>query len=113
MFDVIAGERTDAVRTQKLIFIEHAGENSAQPIRAYQGSHAAPSVAKMTGARGVDALHQLRHVFQALGHNFRHVVVPRCRCQGSITVVAQRGNNPTMERTFSRFAVPSGNRNTS
>ena len=35
------------------------------------------------------------------------------RCQGSMTVVAQSGNKPTMERTLSRVALPSGKRRTS
>ena len=35
------------------------------------------------------------------------------RCQGSMTVVAQIGNRPTMERTLSRVALPSGKRSTS
>src|SRR5271165_979106 len=35
------------------------------------------------------------------------------RCQGSTTVVAQTGSRPTMERTLSRVALPSGSRRTS
>jgi hypothetical protein len=37
----------------------------------------------------------------------------RSRCHGSITVVAHKGSNPTMERTLSRLALPSGSRSTS
>ena len=37
----------------------------------------------------------------------------RCATSGSNTVVAQRGNSPTRDRTFSRWARPSGSRSRS
>ena len=37
----------------------------------------------------------------------------RSRCHVSMTVVAHSGSSPTIERTLSRVALPSGRRSTS
>ena len=105
-------ERADAVGAEELVLVEHAREDAAQPLRVDQRQDAALGHAQMARAGGMDGSQQLGHLAQAL-LNRAVACGTRSRCHGSITVVAQSGSSPTIERTLSRVALPSGRRSTS
>ena len=56
---------------------------------------------------------QLWHLLVQRSHACATVLGTRSRCHGSTTVVAQSGSSPTIDRTLSRVALPSGSRSTS
>ena len=47
MLLVVAGERANAMGAQELVFVEHARQNPAQPVRVHQGGNAAVGVSQM------------------------------------------------------------------
>ena len=106
------GERADAVGAQELVLVEHLREDPAKPLRVDQGQDPPLGHAQMSRARGVDGLHQFGHPPHAL-QKLSHARGTRSRCHASITVVAHRGSRPTIERTLSRLALPSGSRSRS
>ena len=110
MLGVVAREGPDAVGAQELVLVEHLRQHAAELGLVQDGGQ---PPARMTGlARVVDEGRQL-------GARPRNLW-KRSRSSGyfamsfpSKTVTAHRGSRPTMERTFRRWARPSGSRSTS
>ena len=113
MLGVIARQRADPVGAQELVLVEHAGQDPAQPVLVDQRHDAALGDAEMARPGRMDRLAQLRHAPQALCRLPPSVWAPARAATGSMTVVAQSGSRPTIERTLSRVALPSGRRRTS
>ena len=102
------GERADAVGTQELVFVEHRREDPSEPFRIEEGNDPPLTHTKMFGAGGVNGFDQVRHsAVSELGYAAA-VRGRSSRCHGSITVVAHKGNSPTIERVLMRWTDPSG-----
>ena len=113
MVGVVAGERPYPIRTQEFILIEHARQNSAQPFRINQRNDAAVRHTRDGPVRSDECSREVRASVRKRSVITSVTCGTSSRCHGSMTVVAQRGNKPTMERTLSRVALPSGRRRTS
>src|SRR6516162_5780013 len=66
MFCMVTRDRPDSIGTQKLALIEHAGKDSAQPVRTDQPGNTAPGDTKMSRPRRVNAVKEPRHSPQTL-----------------------------------------------
>ena len=111
MLLVVPGDGADAVRAQELVLVEHPGQHATQ-LRFVQDRREQavlfPALCRVLderasarGARRGTAAAEAR----TSGYFFRS--------SPSNTVTAQSGSRPTIERTFSRSARPSGSLSTS
>ena len=65
---VHTAERPDAVGAQELVFVEHLGQDPAEPFWVDQGHNPALGYAKMSRARGVDGPLEFGNPAQAFLH---------------------------------------------
>ena len=107
------GERADAVGAQELVLVEHLGENPAEPLLVDQSHDPPLGHSVMSRARDVHGLQKLGHPAQAFPASGPSPADYCSRCHFSMTVVAHRGSSPTIDRTLSRVALPSGSRSRS
>src|SRR5208337_4881439 len=106
------GNRADAVRAEELVFVEHLCEDPPEPFRVDQSHDPRSATPKCPGPVGCivslsSGIRRMRFMIHSSARGMRS------RCHASITVVAHRGRSPTIERTLSRVAMPSGSRSKS
>ena len=88
VLEVVARQRAQAVRTEELVLVEHAGEDAPQLGLVEHGEHAASVEARH--AHVVDRLEQLGHRLHASTQSAHHVVAEMDAFRGQDRRRAQR-----------------------
>src|SRR6476659_4341491 len=110
MLSVFPRERSDSVRTQELLFIEHSVENPAKLLLIQDCKQPAIPITRNIGRGDVDRKIRVPRdkftgLLQGLGN--------RLMVLSSNTVVAHNGSSPTIDRILSLCPRPLGKRKTS
>ena len=111
MVGVVARQRADAVGAQELVLVEHLRQHAAE--LGFVQDRSQPAAGDAGLSRVVDRRAQFGPSVEEPLEPLREFRVLRQQASRRKTVAAHSGSRPTIDRTLSRWAWPSGNRSTS